>query len=236
MDGNALQSYCPEDGSVKQVCAWEGDTRYAVGIAADNDVLLAGPAGSLADWRIISLADGSWRGFSLDGHSEIFDAEGDRILLFTEDGGLDRPDGAFYLLDCGTGGLDPVLRVPLGGEVMVTACLWDGALWYAASDGALHCVSLGSGKELAGTNIKGVAALAACDDFLAYAARAGHGGNSLAFYRLDRDGASTELGVWQDAQYAVNGSCVLAASADTVAAAVTTSDPKVFLCSAERTP
>ena len=232
VDGNTLQSYCPESGSINQVCAWEGDGQYIAETATDHYVLLT----SLAEWRLVSLTDGSWRSVAADTLSRVFDVEGDRILLFSYGGEPVYTDDAFYLLDCEANRLEPLLEAPMGTSALAAACLWEGELWFTGPNGSLRCFALDSREELAAPDIKRVAALAAHGDFLVYATYGLGSRDDLTFCRLNRDGSIAELGVWEDAYYTGVGSCVLAVSDDRVVAASSSHGPMVFTCSTEGTP
>ena len=210
-----LSAYDPESDTTAKICDLYAN---ALLCATEDYVLASTESGDLR----IEIANGSKQAVEHMPRKgvEILDINGNVIVFW------DHNQSAICKYDCdrdSTAVLYSRARNP--AVVMVTAIMQNGWLYYAESAGGLHKISMEDESAASRlVSVKSVIAMARAGDGMVLAIKER---SDLVFYLCSGEDAMTELAVWHDANYIVNGSCLLSASDNKIACAVT-SEQQIF--------
>ena len=148
------------------------------------------------------------------GFFKILDMLGNTIVLWNHD------QQTICEYDCEKDSLTVLYtRERTASSVMVTAILYGDSLYFAETQGGFRKIPTRMPYELPVTvSANKIIATERTDHGLILAAK---NGSDIHFYWMSEEEELTEFAVWQDAGYIVPGSCLLCASEDKIACAVT---------------
>lgn len=222
-----LYSYCPVSKQVNIVYdAVENEVPLEI---TDNFVVLS----SSKTKNLLRLSNNTiTESAVLDaGSLSIFDVSGNEILLWRES------NDSLCVYDCESDSYRVILdRERDASRVMVTAVFYENKIFYAETDGKLFVVENSNQGKFAEpvqvTEIKdSVVAISPCERGLVCAVKtrvSGESGVRLAFFLYTDEGVFEEIGVWENSDYYLPGSCLLKCSKDLLICAVTT-EPAFFV-------
>lgn len=227
VSNSVLYSYCPLSKQVNIVCD-SVKNRVPSVITNDFVVLSSLEAKYLLDLSNNTIIESE----ALDaGSLSTFDVSGNEILLWR------NSNDSLCIYDCESDSYREILnRERDTSRVMITAAFYENKIFYAESDGKLFVtenlnqgtftepVQLGEIKE-------GVVAISPCERGLVCAVKTQVPGQKevpLTFFLCTDEGVLEEIGVWENSNYYLNGSCLLKCSQDCLICAVTT-EPSYFV-------
>ena len=207
-----LSAYYPASDRLELVCSLQA---VSILCATENYVLASSETENIR----IKIKNGSTRALENmpPADARILDIYGNSVIYW------DESKSAICRFDCDRDSVSVLYsREPSTSSVMVTGILFDGSLYYAESQGGLNEISNKS-ESAVNSHIlsKSVVATARTDTGMVLAAKEA---SDIVFYILTDEEALTELAVWHDAKYVVNGSCLLCASSNKIACAVTSQE------------
>lgn len=222
-----LYSYCPVSKQVNIVCDSVG--KEVPLEITDNFVVLS----SSKTKNLLKLSNNAiTESAVLDaGSLSIFDVSGNEILLWRES------NDSLCIYDCESDSYKVILDSERdASRVMVTAVFYENKIFYAETDGKLFVAENSNQGTFAEpvqvTNIKdNVVAISPCERGLVCAVKtrvSGESGVHLTFFLYTDEGVFEEIGVWENSDYYLPGSCLLKCSKDHLICAVTT-EPAFFV-------